>query len=209
MSPVDTKISELLLKTNDTNAVTLTWIKAHCGITGNEIVDGAAKDVHKNAFSSKCTPSEYDLLRELRGKIHRQWELHWECRSARTGTGLFLRSICDKLEQREWSFGRHEDAVLTRLRTGHAAVEQYCYRFNLKDSLLCNFCKVPDTIQHYLLECHRFGASRAVLISELKKLQLMDPSLVELLGGRRAHPIINKVLNLLVQFLRATKIKQL
>ncbi|KAJ7117765.1 hypothetical protein C8R44DRAFT_626919 [Mycena epipterygia] len=49
------------------------------------------------------------------------------------------------------------------MRTGHVGLNAYLARFGAVDSALCQCCREPETVNHYLLACRRFTAERDVL----------------------------------------------
>ena len=56
-----------------------------------------------------------------------------------------------------------------RLRLGHVGLNDYLHRFNMNDSNLCQQCKTPETIDHFLLNCQKYNVERANLIRQLRK----------------------------------------
>ena len=55
-------------------------------------------------------------------------------------------------------FDRKTEVILTRLTTGHVELNAYLYRFNMCITDECNFCKVPEDVEHYLMHCHKYSA---------------------------------------------------
>ena len=52
----------------------------------------------------------------------------------------------------------------------------------------CNFCKVPEDVDHYLTHCHKYSASRLVLFDRLHSLGLEELSHGLILGGSCSGP---------------------
>ncbi|KAJ6614771.1 hypothetical protein B0H10DRAFT_1723276, partial [Mycena sp. CBHHK59/15] len=52
---------------------------------------------------------------------------------------------------------------LTQLRMGHVGLNAYLARFGAVDSGLCQTCREPETVNHFLFTCRRFCYQRGVL----------------------------------------------
>ncbi|KAJ7480774.1 cytochrome P450 [Mycena latifolia] len=79
---------------------------------------------------------------------------------------------------------RPQCSVLTQLRTAHAGLNAYLYRFHLTPSPDCPLCLVPETVGHFLLTCPRFRRQRLCLIMKLGTARL---SLRLLLAAKSDH----------------------
>ena len=60
-------------------------------------------------------------------------------------------------------------------------------RFNMKDSNLCLECKVPETIDHFILRCPIYTEERAKLVQRLRKSHIFVLTLKILLEGSPKH----------------------
>ena len=69
----------------------------------------------------------------------------------------------------------------------------------------CNFCKVPEDVEHYLLHCHKYSASRLVLFDRLRSLGLEELSLGLILGGSCSGPRQRAIIRATAAFIRRTK----
>jgi hypothetical protein len=56
-------------------------------------------------------------------------------------------------------------------------------RFNMVESNLCDRCGVIETINHFLLECHKHQTARTEMQSALRKIGIQQDNLKILLGG--------------------------
>ena len=103
--------------------------------------------------------------------------------------GQFLRSVrADEFGSCQMGFDRKMEVILTRLRTGHVELNAYLYRFNMCIIDECNFCKVPEDVDHYIMHCHKYSASRLVLFDRLHSLGLEELSLGLILCGSCSGP---------------------
>lgn len=200
-------IRQILVKLDQSKIIRIQWVRSHCGIPGNELVDQAAKKAHSNDRSVLYPLCLQEVLSDLFMKQMVYWNECWNEEMEITGTGLFLKCIRDKVGERKWSFGRRMDVILTRVRTGHAAVGAYLHRFNMADTDLCSFCKVPDTLQHYLLECYKYGASRQILYDELRKMNIQESSTTMelLLGAASSQKETATLLKITASYIKQTR----
>ena len=68
--------------------------------------------------------------------------------------GAHTRQLYDSLT-------RPEAQLIAQLRTGKCRLNSYLYRINAVESNLCELCRVPETVRHFLVECARWTAERA------------------------------------------------
>lgn len=191
-------IQRLLLDLNRQRSVKIQWIKAHASIQGNEMADAAAKAAH-----SKMRITAFPLcLQENKNTLFIQmkkfWKQYWIEQTAATTTGQHLRLIRkENTERFRWPLPRKASVVLVRLRTGHVGLNSYLHRFNMAESPNCDFCDMPEDVEHYLCHCCKYMASRMILEHDLGRLNA-DMSVPTLLGatssGRRQKLILHATL---------------
>jgi hypothetical protein len=75
---------------------------------------------------------------------------------------------------------RKKENVITRLRLGKCSLNKYLHDIKRHPDGLCETCRVPETIQHLLLECQSNGFT-AQLTSCCSGLEL-QPTLVNILS---------------------------
>ncbi|MPC76869.1 hypothetical protein E2C01_071304 [Portunus trituberculatus] len=83
------------------------------------------------------------------------------------------------------------DIALTRLRLGHTTVNAHLHRLRLTPDphCPCPWCRsVPDTIEHFLLQCPRFHSQRVLLQAQLIALGVPTLDLPTLLAAAGVHP---------------------
>ena len=160
------KIQTLLMIKNLHNKVFLHWVKAHCGILGNEIADRGANQAHQNNRSEILPlPKEY-YYNLLKKQFIVNWNQYWRSSITLTSKGQYLLNFRETISNKLLifsSFSRREQVILTRLRIGHAAVQSYKHRFHISDDPNCEACQVPETIDHLFFECQLYNNKRDAL----------------------------------------------
>ena len=77
------------------------------------------------------------------------------------------------------------------------------HRFQLSENNLCDQCQVPETVEHYLLECNKYNQYRAQMITRLNKIQPNQIDLKLLLGGmQNTNSKKKKIIQLLLQYVK-------
>ncbi|KAG0727408.1 Craniofacial development protein 2 [Chionoecetes opilio] len=147
------------------------------------------------------------------------------CRSLSTATRLISRSTWNNTlgdALRITSMGQYRsdsspqpwirkkshvlDVTLTHLRLGHTTLTAHLHRLRLSPDPHCPWCmNVPETIEHFLLQCPRFHSHRVVLQSQLLALNVTTFDLPTLLAAAGVHPSRqHAVIRLTCAFLRKT-----
>jgi ribonuclease HI len=205
---VVTRIKDLLLSLNAEVTVVLHWVKAHCGITGNEIADRSANKGHDNDRSElyELTQCEYVSMLKRHYKLY--WNDNWKFTTELTRKGMFLRGIRDNISGvgpvAKFHNRRHE-VVIHRLRMGHSGVKGYLGRFHMEESEDCADCQVPDSVEHYLLQCTTHQGQRAVMYRKLATVGIDRPNLKTILGGdERLLKKRRDIFKILLDYIKST-----
>ena len=120
--------------------------------------------------------------------------------------GQFLRYVRkDEFAPTEMQFDRKTEVILTRLRTGHVELNAYLYRFDMCYADECSFCKICEDVEHYLMHCHKYSASRLILFDRLCSLSLEELSVGVILGGGCSGPMQRAILRAAAAFVKRTK----
>ena len=128
------------------------------GIYGNERVDALAKSassLNSDIYNKLLKEDYYKLIHAA--KI-RMWNLDWHRSVNVLKKGKFLFDVKSEIKYWPWTNleKRIVETSIARLRTGHAGVNQYLFRFHQSESPLCP-CGELETIIHYLLFCPIFN----------------------------------------------------
>ena len=73
------------------------WVKAHCGVRGNEIADKAANLGHSNDRSTHILLEYEEAITCIQRGFQSRWTNTWREAVTRTGKGRFLASIYSEL----------------------------------------------------------------------------------------------------------------
>ena len=182
--------------------VSFQWVPSHCGIVGNEQADRLAQQAHDLPYASLTPVPLIGLKREASKTILEACNLRWRFLSSITHLGLiknFFHPLpCSGLGSRRF------DVVVTRLRLGHCGLRDHLHRLKLVSSPNCISCSVPETPEHFLLQCQRFNQFRCTLRTALRPHNV-DLTLQNLLGGGGFSPHLQILIyTSLERYLRAT-----
>lgn len=147
---------------------------------------------------------------EVQGVIHSKFIDHW-LRTWKNGVilsskGKFMSHIVDRPKLRKWLSlrSRRMECITARLRIGHVGVQAHLNRFEMSDTNQCGYCRLTDTVEHFLLYCNRYNTSRNVFRNELRNNNV-DFNLKNILsGGHFSVTIQKRILSSLVKFLSST-----
>ena len=183
--------------------ITLHWVKAHCGVKGNEIADATANLAHSNIIStmSPITVEEYHSL--LGKKLLLYWEKIWKESVNLTNKGKFMAEQLSHIEESNWYEvkPRKMESVVSRFRIGHVGVYNHLHRFKMADSPLCVRCSTPETIEHFLMHCPLYSAQRNKLKSTFLQIKV-NFSLSNILGfGNNSKQENEEILKSFIVFL--------
>ena len=185
--------------------VAFQWVPAHCGINGNEKADTAAKEASKRGTIFNACPAICDYNSLARKRFTKSLQKQWQEDKSQT----FLRKF--KSEWRWWPWSHQKDrkieVAMARLRLDHSRLKSHLYRLNLEDSPNCNHCGIPETINHFLIHCHRYYNERCILLNKLRLLGIstrpVDP-LILLGGGNHDTRVKEKIAQSLIAFIIQT-----
>jgi hypothetical protein len=144
------QLLEVISKSNA--KTTLVWVPSHIGIHGNEQADRLANAaIQSSSVELEIGIEDSDELPEVDRFVFRKWQEEWEKQPA----AVSYRRLEPVVGRRErFRFGsRTAETMAHRLRFGKCAVNAVLHVMRKHDTGLCDRCAVPETVQHYLLEC--------------------------------------------------------
>ena len=157
----------------DTNIV---WIPGHIGIAGNDRADNLAK----KASEKRESDIENEItIKEIFGKIDYEIEAEWQRIYTNSSTARMYKQIEPKVstELKFINKNRKKEVVITRLRLGKCLLNSCLHQINKHDTGLCDTCKVPETVEHFLLYCQTaniFYGSKVTTLKEALNNEKID-----------------------------------
>ena len=160
--------SQALNKLSESNQVTLYWLPGHTGHVGNEVADTLARRASTNSqkgigekHGDRITNSE------LRKSINlwQQAEMHtvWKNKTSARQSKLFLREGQNTHYKTILSLPRADISKVVGILTGHNTLNRHLSIMRIREDAECEFCGVPESAEHYLLECDRYHHIRTKL----------------------------------------------
>ena len=135
------------------------WVPAHCGIAGNEHVDYLAKKAALKENIDIAVPRcRKELVNHMIYFYKQIWQMQWDSNT----TGRFFYSLQPIIQPKSQInlSNRRDEKIIHRLRLGKCNLNFYKFRLNRHESGLCDYCKVHETIEHFLLHCKEYKEQR-------------------------------------------------
>lgn len=84
---------------------------------------------------------------------------------------------------------RKEEAVITRLRLGHTALNSMLQRIGKHPTGKCRSCEQSESVQHFLMECKEYERKRRELRAALQKesVSFTVENMLQRSGNIRRH----------------------
>lgn len=168
--------------------VRLYWTPGHEGIELNEKADEAAKKAASNESTSRLTPASLSKLLQIKPE-------NFHLRTAKFSTGQkYLRTQPRKIADALTRLEKGEAATIFHLQSGHSPLNDYLKRFNHHATGRCDYCKIPETVAHFLIHCQQFKSQRSRFRKAIKEdeLKVNTYSVPALLNNTKVYPLLAK-----------------
>ncbi|MBW0522162.1 hypothetical protein O181_061877 [Austropuccinia psidii MF-1] len=183
------KIYKTLTALQERRNLTLYWCPGHSSVPENEKVDTLAKqaaDNHPTSIQDTLPQSLSRLCQATKKKTMEPTKI------ADPSRRYPFRSDPKKMHNALATWDRGIASLFFKLRSGHVPLNQYL--FNIKRSItpLCQSCKRPETVAHFLIFCPTYRRQRLTLRHELvrKRVRLDFNNHHQLLDLITAIPVI-------------------
>ena len=127
----------------------------------SRIPDAEAKNALGYPSSGmKLIPGERETRSRIDKIIMDEWQERWKSGS----TGEFFRNINPEVGSKitYTNSNRQKEITMTRLRFGKNRLNYYMNKINLQVDGMCNYCKVPENTNHYLMNCPASGLNEII-----------------------------------------------
>jgi len=146
--------------------IQFSWIKAHAGVSGNELADKLAKE----ASGKREIPISYNRIpksvikRDLEDTSVEIWQREWDTTNKGRITKDYFPKVAERLHAKI-----HPTQNFTTMVTGRGYIKAYLYRFKIIEAPNCPCGKDNQTAEHMLLQCEILKEERERLIAAVAK----------------------------------------
>ena len=125
--------------------LSLQWVPAHVGLTGNEKADRLAQ------IGSQAPQTQNPVTyRQAKTLLHSRYNGDWKKYNG--GYQAHLDQI--------WRLERAQQTTIFRLRTGHCGLSAHLKRIGISDTSLCECGQANQTPDHVLQSCPKYAERR-------------------------------------------------
>ena len=177
-----------------TTDVTLLWIKAHVGHSGNEMADNLAKEGAGGAGESIILPTA-NTVTNLKIKDHliKEWRATWANLDACRQTKIFFNDVNINFSKKLVRLNRKDYSKVVRWVTGFAFLRRHNFITRMSHTPTCRYCDQDDeTSSHIITQCPNLIWLRADCFKQYT-MHAVNPEWrpFELVRYLRAPPVAN------------------
>ena len=126
------------------------WIPSHLGIPGNEVADLLANSATTHShIDIKVKLELQDLHSLVTSNINSKWQEKW---SKSTSLYYQINPKVDRKPQMSVS-NRKMENFFTKIRFNQINTNSYLHYVGRHSTGFCDHCAVPETLQHYVIDC--------------------------------------------------------
>jgi len=171
-------LSYIIELKNSGSSVRMFWVKAHSGISPNEIVDKAAKRAIYSGDTRNDGVTKCDLIALEKTELYLQWNAHWRrCFTNRMTQYAHIHpTIPTQLWYEGHSIHRRFYTNITRLRVGHGLFPAHLHKLKMIDSPACPCGSPNGDMNHIFFECYRNNRQTKQFLQQLLELKITLPT---------------------------------
>jgi ribonuclease HI len=144
---------EKLKQLDKTHQWSLSWVKAHVGLKGNELADKLAKKGTRFRQVSKLPIAPIFTIKEIVKFTMANWDTYWNGRVDCRQTKLWLPAPNLKISKEILKLNKSDFGLITRWISGHCFLARHEAIIHNEDPI-CNICFIDDQMPwHLLKEC--------------------------------------------------------
>lgn len=157
-------------------AVNLVWVKAHCGLTQNEIVDNFAKEAAVNGILIPVKIPVTDIFAIYKKKLFMKWQNLYDQKYMERGTNYYyLNPLITKSRwYDDYPISRPFYSTITRLQFNHGRFPEHLFKIGIQDNNLCA-CGQKGDIDHIFFNCTLHSVESTILVNKLKIMGFQLP----------------------------------
>jgi len=132
--------------------IVMVWVPSHIGIPGNEQADLLAnRGSTRTAVNISCHLELSEAYSDIKSYFTAKWQTRWDNGT----TGSHYRAVESRVTRRDRLVYRNRalETHSIRLRLGMCWLNACLHKIGLHSDGCCDLCKVPETVEHYLLDC--------------------------------------------------------
>lgn len=127
--------------------IQFTYVKAHSGISGNELADTLAKEAVSIGTMLDTPISKQFINKELTKDILKKWNNIWNTENREAPLYQWIKNVKQIPEHFPTNYNT------SQALTGHGRFPFYFYRFGITENNICRCGEAAENIDHYLEDC--------------------------------------------------------
>ncbi|KAJ2939754.1 hypothetical protein O0L34_g17946 [Tuta absoluta] len=151
------------------------WIPSHCGITGNEEADKAARGPADEDHSTSMKVPYTDFYAQIASSGKKLWLEIWKKTTESKASWYASLQECPPA-QPWWKKirvdSRKQITQMNRLRFGHCRTPTHLKRLRIKEDDKCPHCHQEKAdLEHFIMNCSALNLQRLIFIAEMTDLE--------------------------------------